>query len=151
MGGALTIGKAAKLAGVNIQTLHYYERRGLLRPDGRFESGYRIYSVESVRRLKFIKNAQGLGFSLAEIARLLRLRAGRKVDCGKVKRRAQAQLKSVRGKIRGLRAIEKTLRRLIRTCAAKGTTDSCPILEAVADSSEFVGTVNHKERQNDGK
>jgi MerR family mercuric resistance operon transcriptional regulator/MerR family gold-responsive transcriptional activator of gol and ges genes len=144
MNSALTIGKAAQLAGVNIQTLHYYERRGLLRPEGRLESGYRLYGDESVRRLRFIKNAQGLGFSLEEIARLLRLRVGRGVNCGKVRRQAQARLDGVRRKIMGLKAIEKTLQRLIRTCAAKGTTDACPILEAVDGAARPVKTGNHR-------
>ncbi len=132
MRSGLTIGQAAKRAGASIQSLRYYERRGLLKPDDRLESGYRLYGEEAVRRLQFIKNAQGLGFSLAEIARLLRLRVGRKAQCAQVRRQAQARLDHVREKIAGLRAIETILQRLIRTCAAEGTTDSCPILETVA-------------------
>lgn len=129
----LTIGRVAKWAGVNVQTVRYYERRGLLLPDGRRDSGYRLYGEEAVRKLLFIRNAQGLGFSLDEIARLLRLRVGRTVRCGKVKRRAQARLKTVQGKIAGLRAMERVLQRLIRTCSVRGTTDRCPILESLED------------------
>lgn len=129
----LTIGKVARQAGVNIQTVRYYERRNLLSPAERTESGYRLYSPEAVRVLRFIRNAQELGFSLDEIARLLRLRVGRKVPCGKVKKQAQARLEIVRNKIEGLRAMEKVLNRLIRTCAARGTTARCPMLESLED------------------
>lgn len=127
----LTIGKVAQRAGVNIQTVRYYERRGLLAPNGYRESGYRLYTEEAVRKLRFIKNAQGLGFSLDEIARLLRLRVGRKLQCGKVKKQAQERLRIVQDKLSGLRAMEKVLNRLIRTCGTRGTTDHCPILESL--------------------
>jgi len=133
MADYLTAGKVAGRAGVNIQTVRYYERRGLLVPDGRKDSGYRLYAEEAVKKLLFIKNAQGLGFSLDEIARLLRLRVGHKVQCGKVKKRAQARLGVVQEKIAGLRAMEKVLKRLIRTCSAEATTDRCPILESLED------------------
>ena len=133
MNTKLTIGRVAKQAGVNIQTVRYYERRGLLPPDGRRESGYRLYTKEAVKKLRFIRNAQSLGFSLDEIARLLRLRVGRKIQCGKVKRQAQARLEIVQGKIAGLRAMERVLHRLIRTCSAQATTNRCPILESLED------------------
>ncbi|MBI5594677.1 MAG: MerR family transcriptional regulator [Elusimicrobia bacterium] len=133
MAGFLTAGKVAGRAGVNIQTVRYYERRGLLLPDSRKDSGYRLYSEEAVQKLLFIRNAQGLGFSLAEIARLLRLRVGHKVQCGTVKKQAQARLGVVQEKIAGLRGMEKALRRLIRTCSAKATTNRCPILESLED------------------
>lgn len=129
----LTIGRVAKQAGVNIQTVRYYERRGLLPPDGRRESGYRLYTKEAVKKLRFIRNAQSLGFSLDEIARLLHLRVGRMVQCGKIKKQAQERLRIVQDKLAGLRAMEKVLNRLIRTCAARGTTDHCPILESLED------------------
>lgn len=129
----LTIGRVARQAGVNIQTVRYYERRGLLLPDSHRDSGYRLYGEEAVRKLLFIGNAQELGFSLDEIARLLRLRVGRTIRCGKVKKQAQARLDIVQGKIAGLRAMERVLQRLIRTCSAKATTNRCPILESLED------------------
>lgn len=129
----LTVGKVAKRAGVNLQTVLYYERRRLLIPARRTDSGYRLYGPEAVRVIRFIKNAQDLGFSLAEIARLLRLRVGHRVQCRKVKTQAQARLEIVQEKIGGLRAMERVLKRLIRTCAAKGTTESCPILESLEE------------------
>lgn len=133
MDGRLTIGRVAKQAGVNIQTVRYYERRGLLFPDGHRDSGYRLYGKEAVRKLRFIRNAQDLGFSLDEIAKLLRLRIGRKIQCGKVKKQAQARLKIVQDKIAGLRAMERVLHRLIRTCSARATTNRCPILDSLED------------------
>ncbi len=99
MTGEITIGKLAKRAGVNRQTIFYYERRGLLSPAKRTDSGYRLYEPESVRVIRFIKNAQGLGFSLAEIAKLLKLRVGRRARCGTVRRQAEARLKIVKDKI----------------------------------------------------
>ena len=131
-----TIGKVARQAGVNIQTVRYYERRGLLLPNGRRDSGYRLYGDDAVKKIRFIKNAQALGFSLDEIARLLSLRVGRKVQCGKVKKQAEARLRVVREKIAGLRAMEQVLNRLVRTCEARVTTGQCPILESLEESEE---------------
>ncbi|MCM2304523.1 MAG: MerR family transcriptional regulator [Elusimicrobia bacterium] len=131
MEGYLTVGKIARQSGVNLQTVLYYERRRLLSPARRSDSGYRLYAPETVRVIRFIKNAQALGFTLDEIAKLLRLRVSSRSRCEPVKRQAQARLELVQGKIAGLRAMERTLRRLLKTCAARGTTDSCPILESL--------------------
>jgi MerR family mercuric resistance operon transcriptional regulator len=128
---SLTVGQVARRAGVNPQSVLYYERRRLLAPARRTDAGYRLYGPEAVSVIAFIKNAQGLGFSLAEIARLLRLRVGRRVQCGKVKTQAERRLKIVQDKIGGLRAMERVLKRLVRTCATRGTTGSCPILESL--------------------
>lgn len=127
----LTVGRLARQAGVNLQTVLYYERRRLLAPARRSESGYRLYAPESLRVIRFIKNAQALGFALEEVAKLLRLRVNHTSQCGSVKRQASARLELVRGKIAGLRGMERALRRLLKTCAARGTTDSCPILESL--------------------
>ncbi|MCM2303711.1 MAG: MerR family transcriptional regulator [Elusimicrobia bacterium] len=131
MKGYLTVGKIARQAGVNLQTVLYYERRRLLSPARRSDSGYRLYAPETVRVIRFIKNAQALGFALDEIAKLLRLRVSSRSRCEPVKRQARARLELVQGKISGLRAMERTLLRLLKTCAARGTTDSCPILESL--------------------
>lgn len=129
----LTAGKVAKAGGVNIQTVRYYERRRLLLCDRRAESGYRLYAPEAVRVIRFIKNAQGLGFTLDEIAKLLRLRVGHKAQCGAVRRQTESRIAVVRAKLAGLRALERTLQRLVRTCAAKATTASCPILDSLEE------------------
>ncbi|UPT75371.1 MAG: MerR family transcriptional regulator [Elusimicrobiota bacterium] len=131
MKGYLTVGKIARESGVNLQTVLYYERRRLLSPARRSDSGYRLYAPETVRVIRFIKNAQALGFTLDEIAKLLRLRVSSRSQCEPVKRQAQARLELVQGKIAGLRAMERILRRLLKTCAARGTTDSCPILDSL--------------------
>ena len=131
MSGLLTIGKIARGAGVSIQTIRYYERRGLLRPSDRRDSGYRLYAPDAVDVLRFVKNAQELGFSLDEITKLLRLRVGPGTKCGRVKKQAQARLVAVQAKIAGLRAMECALRRLISTCVRRGTTDYCPILKSI--------------------
>lgn len=131
MNPELTIGGVARNAGVNVQTVRYYERRGILPPAGRRQSGYRFYTPEAVRVIRFIKNAQWLGFSLDEIARLLRLRAGHGAQCGPAKRQAESRLRTVRKKISGLRAMERGLLRLLKTCAARGARDFCPLLETL--------------------
>ena len=131
MANYLTAGKVAKEGGVNIQTVRYYERRRLLLADQRTESGYRLYLPQAVRIIRFIKNAQDLGFTLTEIAKLLRLRVGHKAQCSAVRRQAEERLKIVHDKIAGLRAMERVLKRLVRTCAAKATTASCPILDSL--------------------
>ncbi len=131
MNPELTIGGVARNAGVNVQTVRYYERRGILPPAGRRRSGYRLYTPEAVRIIRFIKNAQWLGFSLDEIARLLRLRSGRGAQCGPTKRQAESRLRTVREKISGLRAMERALLRLLKSCAARGGRDFCPILESL--------------------
>lgn len=127
----LMIGQVAKAAGVNVQTVRYYERRRLVEPDARLESGYRVYSVEAVRKLRFIKNAQALGFSLEEIRSLLRLRSGGAASCERVRRKAAEHVAGVRERIERLRAMERVLSQLIRTCQKQGRTDDCPILRSL--------------------
>lgn len=127
----IRIGRVAKLARVNIQTVRYYERRGILSPDGHRESGYRLYTEEAIRKIRFIKNAQELGFTLDEIARLLSLRVGRQTQCGKVRLQAEARLKIVKNKIGALRAMGRVLSRLVKTCSKRGTTEACPILASL--------------------
>ncbi len=131
MSEPLTVGRVARLAGVNLQTVRYYEKRGLLTPERRTQSGYRLYGPQAVQVIRFVKSAQALGFTLDEISKLLRLRVDRKSRCASVQGQARARLAMVREKIAGLRAIESTLRRLLKTCAVRGTTDLCPILESL--------------------
>ncbi len=127
----LTIGAIAKKAGVNIQTVRYYERRKLLVPDDHRESGYRLYSDGAIKKLRFIKNAQALGFTLDEIMGLLKLQVRHRSQCVEVKRRAQVKLSDVATKIAGLKNLEKALKGLIKTCHARTPTDPCPILRTL--------------------
>ncbi len=126
----MTIGKLAKIVGVNIETIRYYERLKLLTPTARRPSGYRLYGDENLRRLRFIKNAQTLGFTLHEVQELLSLRVSTTARCGHVRQKAQAKLNQVKEKIRNLQALDRTLLHLVRACRAGQTTDHCPILQS---------------------
>ena len=130
MASEVTIGRLAKAVGVNIQTVRYYERRRLLTPTARTPSGYRLYGTAEIRRLRFIKNAQSLGFTLEEIAGLLNLRVNSAARCGDVQRRAQGKLAGVEAKIKDLEAMSRVLRNLIRSCRSQQPTDRCPILKS---------------------
>lgn len=127
----LTIGQLAKSVGVHIQTVRYYERRHLLGPATRASSGYRLYGPEEERRLRFIKNAQALGFTLQEIAELLNLRVSSRARCGDVQRKAKEKLQCVEAKAQDLQALARALERLIRTCRAGQPMDHCPILKSL--------------------
>ena len=134
MSAGITIGKVAKEVGVNIQTVRYYERRRLLTPADRKPSGYRLYGDEALKRLRFIKNAQALGFTLREIGELLNLRVTSTARCGDVQRKAQAKLVQVGAKVHDLRALARALQGLIQTCKAGQPTDRCPILRSLEES-----------------
>lgn len=129
----LTIGQVAAAAAVNIQTIRYYERRGLFTTPRRTPSGYRQYAEDAVHRLRFIKHAQELGFSLKEIQELLALRVRHGGTCDTVERKTREKIELVEGKIRDLKRIRRTLQRLAAACASRRPTDDCPILEALED------------------
>lgn len=131
MSPMLTIGKVAKEATVNIQTVRYYERIGLVKPNARRDSGYRLYTDEAILKISFIKHAQELGFTLEEISALLRLRVGRPTRCEEVRARAERRLEDVRKKIAHLRRMEQVLVELITSCRSRKTTDPCPILRSL--------------------
>jgi len=126
----MRIGEAAEQAGVNIQTLRYYERRGLLPRPPRRESGYRDFSTETVRVVRFIKRAQELGFSLDEIEDLLRLRRDRVTNRRRVRALAGKRLDQVDAKIAQLQRMRNALSHLVHTCE-HGSTPECPIIEAL--------------------
>jgi MerR family copper efflux transcriptional regulator len=125
----LTTGQLAKQANVNLETIRYYERRGLLPEPPRNESGHRRYKLDSLRRTEFIKRAQSLGFSLNEISDLLSFRVGTGRTCADVKTRVEAKIKDVQEKIVDLKDIEQALMRLADKCRGKGPVGQCPILE----------------------
>jgi DNA-binding transcriptional MerR regulator len=129
------ITQAAAEAGVNSQTLRYYERRGLLRPVKSQGNGYRQYSVDDVRVLRFIRRAQTLGFSLDEIQEMLRLRRTPAARREGARRVAERHLGELTRKIRELRRMERALRHLVGACHA-GTDAHCPIIEAFDTSEE---------------
>ena len=132
----LTIGQLAKQGGVNLETIRYYERRGILPTPPRSASGYRAFSKDSVRRLRFIKRAQALGFSLREIEELLSLRARSGRSCGTVQARAKAKIADIDTKLQQLSAMRGALTRLVATCARRGTTTACPILDSLESGED---------------
>ncbi|MBW1980535.1 MAG: Zn(2+)-responsive transcriptional regulator [Deltaproteobacteria bacterium] len=126
-----TIGQLARKAKVNIQTIRYYERRGLMPEPVRRESGYRQYSQKDLERLNFIRHAKELGFSLKEISELFSLRMDPRSTCADVKKRTQAKIVEVETKIRALQEIKRALTQLANQCWGSGPTSECPILEAL--------------------
>lgn len=127
--GKLTIGRLAKRANVNLETVRYYERRGLIPEPPRNESGYRQYSQDDVLRTQFIKRAQALGFSLKEISELLSLRMEPGMSCGDVKARLEAKIAEVENRIEALEQMREALLRLAKKCTGKGPVGKCPFLK----------------------
>ncbi len=134
-----TIGSLAKAAKVNLETLRYYERKGLLKPVRRTDSAYRIYDEGSLERLQFIRRTQSLGFSLREISELLRLEALTPRVCGKVMAKAKAKVSQIREKRESLKRMEETLTRLIGDCQCGKTSGSCPMMSCFTERGESNG------------
>ena len=126
-----TIGSVAKRAGVGVETVRFYERRGLIKQPPAPRTGFRSYSDDVVDRVRFIRHAKDLGFTLAEIGDLLSLRADPRVNCEAVQRRAEEKVADVDAKMRALRRIKTQLNKLARACENRETTAECPILEAL--------------------
>lgn len=131
--------QVAERAGVNIQTLRYYERRGLLPPPERSRSGYRSYSPESVDAVRFIKRAQDLGFTLTEIQSLLDLAAGGPESCAAAQTLAEQKIADLEGKIASLRAMHDALKRLVATCELPQPQRECPLIRSIATDAHAVG------------
>ena len=125
----LTIGQLAKKANVNLETIRYYERRGLIPEPPRNDSGYRQYSLEALSRTRFIKRTQALGFSLKEIDELLSLRIEPDATCGDVKERVEAKITDIDEKIADLNQMREALLKMARQCTDREPIDMCPILE----------------------
>lgn len=127
----LRTGEVAKAAGVNLQTIRFYEREGLLPPPKRTVAGYRQYSDEAVRIVRFIKRAQELGFTLREAKDLLRLRSAGPKRAAAARTAAESKLRDIEQKIADLTAMRTALSSLVETCACAGGPVTCPILEAL--------------------
>jgi MerR family mercuric resistance operon transcriptional regulator len=132
----LTIGRLARIGGVNLETVRYYEREGLLPKPPRSASGYRMFPADAARRLRFIKRAQELGFSLSEIRELLslRMKSGGRHDV--VRSRAGAKIVEIDKKIRALQRMKHALRTLTDQCDACAPNSACPILASLEDDEE---------------
>lgn len=127
----LSIGQVARRAGVGVETVRFYEREGLLDEPARRASGYRQYEESTIGRLRFVRRAKELGFTLKEIKELLSLRLDPSTTCADVKRRAEVKISDVEEKIRTLQRMKKALMRLTKACAGRGPISDCPILDAL--------------------
>ena len=123
--------QVARRAGVNAQTLRYYERRGLLPDPPRTASGYRAYGPEAVRVVRFVKRAQELGFTLTEVEMLLHLADGGPESCDAARQLAQNKVANLDAKIATLNAMRASLTRLLATCARPRRERDCPLLDSL--------------------
>ena len=128
---AFTIGQLAKKANVNLETIRFYERKGLLPEPPRNKSGHRQYTAQDLRRTKFIKRTQTLGFSLQEISDLLSLKVKTGKTCGDVKKKVKAKIIDIEEKIETLQKMREVLLRLETDCPGKGPLNECPILDTL--------------------
>jgi DNA-binding transcriptional MerR regulator len=127
----MLIGELAAKAGVSVQTLRYYERRGLMSKARKTASGYRQFGVETVRTVRFIRRAQSLGFTLDEIRDLLGLWAESAKSCGAAERRARATLSRIESKIGALSQMQAALAQYVSACRNRETMQDCPLLAAI--------------------
>ena len=127
---SLSIGQVAEAAGVGVETVRYYHRQGLVEEPPRKGTRHRRYPPEAVARIRFIRGAQNLGFSLKEIEDLMGLRISPGASKADVKARAEAKVAEIQVKMEDLQRMRDTLLRLIGACDGSGTLDDCPILDA---------------------
>lgn len=127
---ALTIGKLAKLSDVSVETIRYYQKIGLIKAPQKPLQGFRTYTTDNIRELKFIKKAQRLGFSLNEIAELLEIGSG---HCADIQSKAQTKLDQIRQQMAELEALQDTLSELVKSCENSSGADGCPIVESLSE------------------
>jgi MerR family mercuric resistance operon transcriptional regulator len=134
----LRIGEIAKRAGVSVGTVRYYERRKLLPPSPRSDGGYRLFAVETIERVRFIKQAQEMGFSLDDITTLLT--GGSVGACGQMRDLLQTKLLEISERLKGLRSFDRTLRRHLQTCekelARHGAGAKCPVIVEISRAAK---------------
>ncbi|MBN9413064.1 MAG: MerR family transcriptional regulator [Candidatus Paracaedimonas acanthamoebae] len=136
---ALTIKKIAQKAGVGIETIRFYERKSLLNKPHRTVSGYRIFSEQDIKRVRFIKKAQELGFSLAEIKELLSLKNNAFTARNDVYQKSLHKIQQIKEKIENLQKIKNSLEHLVGCCKGEGRIEECPIIEAFEGDSTPKG------------
>ncbi len=134
---ANTIGRVARKAGVGVETVRFYERKGLIEQPPRKGNGFREYPVDAVRRIRFVVHAKELGFTLREILGLLSLRSQSAESCDSVKEQAEVKIADIEEKIRGLRRMKSTLRKLTQACERREPTAECPLLD-VLDEEDYA-------------
>lgn len=128
---SFTIGQVAKQAGVGVETIRYYEREGLLEQAKRKASGYRQFDERVIDRLRFIRRAKELGFTLKEIKELIHMQVDPTITCVDVKSRAEIKIIDIENRIRSLQKMKKALVKLVKTCEGKGPASDCVILESL--------------------
>jgi MerR family mercuric resistance operon transcriptional regulator len=142
---SFTIGQLARVAGVPVSTVRFYERRGLLKPDARTGSNYRAYSARTAERLKFIRAAQATGFSLKDIREMLALTDTQGPPCDEVAALIQHRLDDVKQRLRELRRVDRTLSLALKSCC-RGGADWCNEIERLKHGTPTACTVPPKSR-----
>lgn len=132
----LNIGEVAKRTGITVEAVRFYEKQGLIRAPQRSPGGYRQYTPETVKRVRFIQRAKEVGFTLKDIAELLALRQEPGTSCGDVKLHATRKIEEIDRKIEDLQRIRRALGRMIMKCSGSGGLGSCPILEELEWTEE---------------
>jgi len=139
----LTIGRLAKAAEVNVETIRYYQRVGLVVEPVKPLAGFRLYPSDVIDRIRFIKRAQKLGFSLRDIAHLLELGEG---HCNDVREQAEVKLKQIEAQIKDLQSMRKTLKNLITECNTGNESGCCPIVQSLTENSANTSTKKRRIR-----
>ena len=128
----MTISRAARAAGIGVETIRFYERKGIIeQPKQVNSSGFRAYPLATIEKLQAVRRAQALGFSLREIRELLTLRGRIETDCAEVRALAKTKLIEVRDKVRQLRRVEQALSELTTACPGRGQLEGCPIIRSL--------------------
>lgn len=139
----LTIGRLAKATNVNVETIRYYQRVGLVIEPTKPPEGFRIYPDVTISRIRFIKRAQKLGFSLQDVAHLLELGDG---HCDDVREQAEAKLTQIEAQIKDLQSMRKTLKKLVTECSSVEGKRGCPIVQTLAQDDAVTDETERKQR-----
>lgn len=140
----MKIGELAEKAGVSVQTVRFYERSGVLPAPARTRSGYRAYGVHDLHRLRFVRRAKELGFTLAEARELMDLRVDPARTAEDVRERAIEKIQTTQEKIRDLKRIHQALRVLVDRCEAHGSPDECALMHAIGAEDDTSGGGDHE-------
>jgi Hg(II)-responsive transcriptional regulator len=159
----MTAGQVARLAGVGVETVRFYEKNGLLEEPARRVSGYREYDEQTVNRLRFIQRAKDIGFTLTEIKDLLSLRSCSDQPCDDMRERAEAKITEIEEKVALLLRMKQVLGRLVSSCGKQEDSSRCPILEALdgikttdrrnedGNDNDYGGLSDHRDQRQEGR